>query len=85
MPITLPTQKTLPKMSLRDMTVLIYAAPKFGKSTWASQAPDALFLATEPGPESSGLLSATHFQLGGNAGSLCADCSRWPPLPHDRD
>ncbi len=49
MPITLPTQKTLPKMSLRDMTVLIYAAPKFGKSTWASQAPDALFLATEPG------------------------------------
>ena len=49
MPITLPTQKTLPKMSLRDMTVLVYAAPKFGKSTWASQAPDALFLATEPG------------------------------------
>jgi len=45
----LPTEKTQPRTDLEDLTVLLYGAPKFGKSTWASQAPGALFLATEPG------------------------------------
>jgi hypothetical protein len=45
----LPTQKAKPKTELKDYTILLYGEPKIGKSTWASQFPDALFLATEPG------------------------------------
>jgi hypothetical protein len=47
--MTLPTEKTKPKTKLADLTVLLYGPPKIGKSTWCSQAPGALFLATEPG------------------------------------
>ena len=45
----LPKEKTKPKQSISDLTVLIYGPSKFGKSTWASQAEHTLFLATEPG------------------------------------
>jgi len=45
----LPTQKTPPKPSLHDLTVLLYGATKYGKSKWCSQADGALFLATEAG------------------------------------
>ncbi len=45
----LPTQKTPPKTSLSDLTVLVYGPSKIGKSTWCSQAEGALFLATEAG------------------------------------
>ena len=45
----LPTEKTPPKQSLSDLTALIHGPSKFGKSSWCSHAPDALFLATEPG------------------------------------
>lgn len=45
----LPTQKTPPKQSLSDSTVLIYGARKIGKSEWCSIADGALFLSTEPG------------------------------------
>jgi hypothetical protein len=45
----LPTQKTPPKASLSDLTVLVYGPSKIGKSTWCSQADGALFLATEAG------------------------------------
>lgn len=45
----LPTAKTPPKRSLSDVSILIYGPSKIGKSTFASQAPDAIFLATEPG------------------------------------
>lgn len=45
----LPTSKTPPKQSLSDLTALIYGPSKIGKTTWCSHAPDALFLATEPG------------------------------------
>jgi len=45
----LPTNKTKPKQSLSDLTALIYGPSKIGKTTWCSHAPDALFLATEPG------------------------------------
>jgi hypothetical protein len=45
----LPTQKTPPKASLSDLTVLVYGPSKIGKSTWCSQAEGALFLATEAG------------------------------------
>lgn len=45
----LPTSKTKPKQSLSDLTALIYGSSKIGKTTWCSHAPDALFLATEPG------------------------------------
>jgi len=47
--MTLPTQKTQPKMSLTGLTTLIYGPPKIGKSTWCANAPKALFLSTEPG------------------------------------
>lgn len=45
----LPTEKAPKKTDLADLTVLIYGAPKIGKSTFASGAEDALFLATEAG------------------------------------
>jgi hypothetical protein len=45
----LPSQKSPPKTSLSDLTVLAYGPSKIGKSTWCSQAEGALFLATEAG------------------------------------
>lgn len=45
----LPTTKTPPKRSFCDVSILLYGPSKIGKSTFASQAPDAIFLATEPG------------------------------------
>lgn len=45
----LPTQKTPPKPSLHDLTVLVHGPHKFGKSTLCAQSDGALFLATEPG------------------------------------
>lgn len=45
----LPKQKTPPKMSLTDLTVLVYGPSKIGKSTWCASAEGAVFLATEAG------------------------------------
>ena len=45
----LPTAKTPAKRSLSDVSILLYGPSKIGKSTFASQAPDAIFIATEPG------------------------------------
>jgi len=45
----LPTEKTPPKASLSDLTVLAYGPSKIGKSTFCSEAEGALFLATEAG------------------------------------
>jgi hypothetical protein len=45
----LPTTKTPPRPELADLSLLLYSQPKFGKSTWCSQAEGALFLATEAG------------------------------------
>lgn len=47
--MALPQVKTPPRTDLADLTVLLYGRTKAGKSTVCSQAPDALFLATEPG------------------------------------
>lgn len=54
----LPTQKTTPKESLSSYTMLIYGPIKIGKTTWCSQAENALFLATEPGNNALSLYSA---------------------------
>jgi len=45
----LPTEKTPPRQNLADLTVLAFGPSKIGKTTWASGAQGALFLATEPG------------------------------------
>lgn len=45
----LPTTKRQPSFDLTSLTVLLYGVPKVGKSTFCSQLPAALFLATEPG------------------------------------
>lgn len=45
----LPTAKTPPTIDAAKLKVLVYGPPKQGKSTFASQAPNALFLATEAG------------------------------------
>lgn len=45
----LPKEKTPKRLNLKDNSVLLYGAQKIGKSSWASQAPKPLFLATEPG------------------------------------
>ncbi len=47
MPI--PATKTKQVSDLSKQLILLYGAPKTGKSTLASQFPDACFLATEPG------------------------------------
>jgi len=47
--MTLPEKKSEKKLSIKDMTTLIYGAPKIGKSTFCSQSENALFLSTEPG------------------------------------
>lgn len=45
----LPTQKSQPVTEISDLSVLVYGAPKIGKSTWCSHAESALFFETEPG------------------------------------
>jgi len=45
----LPTKKTTPKTDLVDLSVLLYGQSKIGKSTWASGADNAIFLACEAG------------------------------------
>ncbi len=45
----LPKEKTPPKESLSDLSILLYSRAKQGKSSFCSHAPDAVFLATEPG------------------------------------
>lgn len=45
----LPTAKTPPSTNINEYTYLIYGEPKVGKTTLASQFPNALFLATEAG------------------------------------
>ena len=45
----LPTSRTPPKNDIAAQTILLYGAPKTGKSTLCAGIPDALFLATEPG------------------------------------
>lgn len=47
--ITLPTQKQKPSNSLNKLSMLLYGAPKIGKSTFCSRIDNALFIATEPG------------------------------------
>lgn len=47
--ITLPTGKSKIKTDLSELIVFIYGPRKFGKTTWCSEADNALFLATEPG------------------------------------
>lgn len=47
--LKLPTEKTKPRTSLSDYTILLYGREKIGKTTFAAQFPDVLFLETEPG------------------------------------
>ncbi len=49
MTLTLPTQRTKPITDLGKQTILIYSAPKLGKSYWSSRCPDAIFFECEPG------------------------------------
>ena len=45
----LPTVRSKPKTHLGEFVTLLYGPPKVGKTTFASQFPDAVFLATEAG------------------------------------
>lgn len=45
----LPTAKSVPSTDLSDYTILLYGQEKIGKTTFASQFPDAMFLFFEPG------------------------------------
>ena len=49
MTLTLPTQRTKPITDLDKQTILLYSAPKLGKSTFASRFPEAIFFECEPG------------------------------------
>jgi len=65
----LPATKTKPKTDLSQMIVLLYGPPKIGKSTWASTAPGAIFVATEAGLGQLSVYSIT------SEGSDC--CESW--------
>lgn len=45
----LPTEKKKPQLESMHEPIMIYGTNKIGKSTFCAQAPNALFLATEPG------------------------------------
>jgi len=47
--LKLPTKKSEIETDLRKFKFLIYGVPKCGKSTFASNFPNALFICTEPG------------------------------------
>jgi hypothetical protein len=47
--MTLPKEKKKVDFSMSNLSALIYGIPKVGKSTFCSNAPDALFIATEAG------------------------------------
>lgn len=49
MAIKLPTEIQEPVYDINRITMVIYGAPKIGKSTFCSRFDDALFIATEPG------------------------------------
>ena len=49
MTIVLPTEPSKPVTELGKQTILLYGAPKLGKSSFASKAPGALFFECEPG------------------------------------
>ena len=49
MTIVLPTEASKPVTELGKQSILLYANPKLGKSTFASKAPGALFFECEPG------------------------------------
>ena len=49
MAIALPTERSRPTVDLSRQTLLVYGAPKIGKSTFASRFPETLFLECEPG------------------------------------
>lgn len=45
----LPTEKSVPSNNLSDYTILLYGQEKIGKTSFAAQFPDAMFLFFEPG------------------------------------
>ena len=47
----LPSKRTAANANPLAYSVYLYGEPKTGKTTWAAQQKDALFLATEPGLE----------------------------------
>jgi hypothetical protein len=49
MPVTLPTTKSPVTVDLAKQSILLYGAPKCGKSTFGSKFPQALFFECEPG------------------------------------
>ena len=49
MTVALPTQRTKPITELDKQTILLYSAPKLGKSTFAYRFPEAIFFECEPG------------------------------------
>lgn len=49
MSLELPTELSVPVTELGKQTILLYSQPKLGKSTFASQFPEALFFECEPG------------------------------------
>ncbi len=49
MTMTLPTAKTKPTTDLAKQSILLYGVPKLGKSSFASQFPEAMFFECEPG------------------------------------
>lgn len=57
MEYSLPTEKSEPSKNLSDYSILLYGEEKIGKTTFAAQFPDAIFLMCEPGSKALSIYS----------------------------
>lgn len=57
MELTLPKEKTTPSKNLSDYSILLYGEEKIGKTSFAAQFPDAIFLMCEPGSKALSIYS----------------------------
>jgi hypothetical protein len=57
MELTLPKEKSTPSKNLSDYSILMYGEEKIGKTTFAAQFPEAIFLMCEPGSKALSIYS----------------------------
>ncbi len=70
MTVTLPTTKTKPTTDLAKQSILLYGVPKLGKSSFASQFPEAMFFECEPGLNHLEVFQGADLLVGSVLGSL---------------
>ncbi len=85
MTLTLPTTKTKPTTDLAKQSILLYGVPKLGKSSFASQFPEAMFFECEPGLNHLEVFKVPTYSWGRIPRSLQADRQGRPQLQDNSD